>query len=229
MYIWSGKFSTQSLRYYISKIRMITSREYSDLVTLRYVNVDSGAEPAEFFDFTEIPKEKLTLLHCISLYPTPAEKANLATISYLKSKYDVPVGYSDHTKGISACLYAVALGASLIEKHFTLDSTQTFGDHQLSAEPDEMRTLVEKIQECALMIGIPEKSVTEDERNMAKAMRRGLAAARDLSRGDVLKIEDLLPLRPESEIPVNRLDDIIGKKILVDKAQFEFLKPEELA
>lgn len=93
------------------------------------------------------------ILHCISSYPTPKESTNLSVVKILLEKYACPVGYSDHTLGPEACLYAVALGARIIEKHFTLDKNQSGADHGMSADPEDLKLLCEKIRELETMLG----------------------------------------------------------------------------
>jgi sialic acid synthase SpsE len=112
------------------------------------------------FEETRVP---YVLLHCISGYPTPIEQANLNVIRALRDTYDCPVGYSDHTLGIQVAVYAVAVGAQVIEKHFTLDKNMEGPDHVMSTEPDELADLVNRIQELESILGQSEFGVYEAE------------------------------------------------------------------
>lgn len=107
---------------------------------------------------------ELAILHCISAYPAPKDSANLNAIQTLLNKYSCPIGYSDHTLGPEACVYAVALGARIIEKHFTLDKNQQGADHSMSADGADLKILCEKIRECESMLGSGElKSLPAEE------------------------------------------------------------------
>jgi sialic acid synthase SpsE len=107
----------------------------------------------------------MAILHCVSSYPVPPEQANVAAVKFLAEHLDCTMGYSDHTLGIEACLIAVALGAQIIEKHFTLDKQySSFRDHQLSADPAELALLVQKIAQTRLLLGLPGKQVQQRSR-----------------------------------------------------------------
>ena len=142
---------------------------------------------------------ELALLHCVSAYPALPEFANVRAITSLQSIPECEIGYSDHTLGITACLGAVALGARLIEKHFTLDKDySSFRDHQISADPTEMRKLAGAIREMEEVMGDGEKSVAPCEREAALSIRRSIAAARDLPEGYRIESDDLTWLRPRN-------------------------------
>lgn len=177
----------------------------------------------------EIPKDRLILLHCVSIYPTPPEKVALQSISYLRKKFDVPVGYSDHTMSSLACLSAVALGAVVIERHFTNDKNQPLGDHKFSAAPFEFKEMVENIREIEAMRGDFNSKLTKPELNMRYAMRRGLSLAKDVPAGTVLTEGHLLPLRPEKGISASRVDFVIGKRIIKDLREGHFIEEADLA
>jgi N,N'-diacetyllegionaminate synthase len=143
-----------------------------------------------------IPGE-LGILHCTSCYPTPPEQVNLQSIPFLKQHFSHTIGYSDHTIGIDAPLAAVALGARIIEKHFTIShSFSSFRDHQISAEPVEMRDLVQKIPQIGSMIGREEKTVQPCEAGMDSTIRRSIVSDKDLAAGHVIEPQDLTWIRP---------------------------------
>jgi len=177
----------------------------------------------------EIPKDKLILLHCISAYPTPPEELHLNTIPFLREKFNVPVGYSDHTLGTLACLAAVSLGAVMVEKHFTLDKNQPLGDHRLSSEPEEMKELVSGIRLLEKMLGVARNDTVEAEKKMKAPWRRGLYAREDIPRDTILTDKHIIPLCPENDFSSIEIDNIIGRKTKVDLKKLSPLRREDLA
>lgn len=156
--------------------------------------------------------ERVVLLHCVSSYPTPPEDANLLAIPELRKRFGVPVGYSDHTLGFVACLAAVALGACVIEKHFTLQKEgRTFRDHQLSADPEDLAMLTASIRSLAQMLGSGDRTAAGSDAGNKAAMRRSLAARIDIKAGTVITAEHLTCLRPGTGVPPSALDDAIGQ------------------
>jgi len=162
---------------------------------------------------SEIPKNLLILLHCVSKYPTPFEEANLHAIPFLKEKFDVPVGYSDHTIGTVACLASVCYGAVVVEKHFTLDKKQEVGDHKLSADPKDMAQLVidiRNLEKCISVTGRQEPG-TEEELNMS---RKSLVTITDIPKGATIAENMILAMRPGGGISPLEIDRIVGRKSL---------------
>ncbi len=155
----------------------------------------------------------LALLHCVSAYPTTAEDANLSAIRELVPFCDA-VGYSDHTLGIDAAVLAVALGARVIEKHFTISKDfSQFRDHQLSADPQELATLVERVRAAEAMLGGGGKRLLESETATAAAARRSIVAGKDLAKGVCLKLEDLDWLRPAGGVSPARTREFLGRSL----------------
>lgn len=155
----------------------------------------------------------VVLLHCVSAYPTPPEDANLRAIAHL-ARLGRPVGYSDHTLGIEAAVAAVALGARVIEKHFTRSKTQSaFRDHALSAEPTELKALVERVGALNAMLGDGVKRLLPVEVATAQAARRSACAATDLPAGHVLAASDVAFLRPAGGLPPARAGLILGRAL----------------
>jgi len=175
-----------------------------------------------------LPQDRLVLLHCVSSYPTPLEEANLRAIPFLRERFAVPAGYSDHTTGITACLAAVALGAVALEKHFTFDKSQLLGDHRLSADPNDLARLVSGVREIERALGRPEKVPGETERRMREAMRRSLYTRRALPAGALLEAEDVICLRPAGGLPPSALDRVIGRRVRRPLAAEELLREEDL-
>jgi N-acetylneuraminate synthase len=140
--------------------------------------------------------DEVTVMHCTSSYPARPEDVNLAAMATLGQAFGVPVGYSDHTRGTAIACAAVALGASVIEKHVTLDRTSPGPDHAASLEPGELRALVDGVRAVEASIGSPVKFPTEGERDTALVARRSLYAARPIAAGSVFVMDDLKVLRP---------------------------------
>lgn len=156
----------------------------------------------------------LALLHCVSSYPVAPEDANLAAITTLEKEFSCTIGYSDHTLGINAAVLAVALGARIIEKHFTIDKNYSdFRDHQLSADPAEMRELVDRIRETEVLLGSGEKKPAKSEKKAEHVMRRSIVAARDLSAGRVIEFEDLTWVRPGGGMSPGDEGLLLGRKL----------------
>lgn len=160
-------------------------------------------------------KKKVGLFQCTSLYPCPDEHLNLAAINYLKEKYDVPVGFSDHSVGDDTASYAVMAGASFVEKHFTLDKARESYDHRLSLEPKEMRQMIGKIRRAENMLGQGDKNLSNALEINTKKFLRCLSAKKDIKVGDKFNEDNIAIKRP---LPDKRgLDPkfyykIIGKK-----------------
>lgn len=156
---------------------------------------------------------QLALLHCVSSYPVPPEQANLRSIPALAAAFPgAAVGYSDHTVGIEAAVLAVAVGARILEKHFTLDHHHSdFRDHQLSADPAELRALVERVRTASRMLGSEGKAVQPCEAPGVLAHRRSIAAARALPKGHRLRAADLVWLRPGGGFPPGAEARVVGR------------------
>jgi N,N'-diacetyllegionaminate synthase len=153
----------------------------------------------------------LVLMHCVSAYPTPVDQANLKAIATLAT-LGYRVGYSDHTLGTQACVMAVALGARVLEKHFTISKTHSeFRDHQLSADPKEMQELVERVREANVLLGDGEKRIMKDEQ--AVAAKRSIAAACDLPAGHRLIDSDLAWLRPADGLAPGNESLLLGRAL----------------
>ncbi len=156
----------------------------------------------------------LVLLHCVSAYPTPPESANLLAMRSLERETGYPVGYSDHTLGIEAAVLSAALGARVIEKHFTLSRTQSeFRDHQLSAEPAELAELVRRVKFARAALGDGVKRLMPVEQGVAAAARRSAVARRALAAGHVIDHGDLDWLRPGGGVAPDSAAALIGRRL----------------
>ena len=172
---------------------------------------------------------KLMLLHCIAGYPTPSIDTNLNTISFLKERFDLPVGFSDHTLENETSIYAVLAGAIAIEKHFTLNSKdRSIRDHSLSFEPDQFKILVKKIREAEVILGKRNKNIRKSEKNNFQYLRRSVAALVDIPADKIIQRRHLTALRPLSGIPIEKIDKVLGKKLKVSLQKGQIIKTKHL-
>ena len=172
-----------------------------------------------------LSKENLILLHCNTEYPTPFEDVNLKAMDALCNEFGVEVGYSDHTKGIEVPIAAVALGATVIEKHFTLDRNMEGPDHKASLEPNELKAMVSAIRNIEKAIGGDgTKHVSESERKNIAIARKSIMAACDIKKGDLLTEENLTVKRPGTGISPMRWEEVIGTKAIRDFAEDEIIE-----
>lgn len=156
----------------------------------------------------------LMLMHCVSAYPTPPEQANLRNFHWLRERFNLPVGYSDHTSGSKACELAVAMGAVSVEKHFTYrKEDQDFHDHALSADPKDMKEMVEAIRQAEVYLGRVERLRAEAELPLEQHMRRSLAAAQDIELGTELSRDMVTFLRPAWGIGANDAEKAYGRRL----------------
>ena len=154
------------------------------------------------------------ILHCVSLYPTPAQVVNLKNITGLIEEFpSIPIGFSDHTNGPEFSTASIALGASVIEKHFTLDKTKIGMDNQMSSEPNEFKKLVDYSKNVYISLGKKRRTISKTEFSQRQIMRRSIILKRNLRKGHILSIKDLTLKRPGHGIPADKLKKIIGKKI----------------
>ena len=156
-------------------------------------------------------RKRITVLHANTMYPTPMEDVNLKAMQTIGQAFDIAYGYSDHTLGIEVDIAAVAMGASVIEKHFTLDKTMEGPDHKVSLEPDELKAMVKAIRNIELALGSRVKQVSNSERpNMAVA-RKSLIAKIDIKQGEQFTENNLTIKRPGAGISPMRWDEVIGQ------------------
>ncbi|MBI4662344.1 MAG: N-acetylneuraminate synthase family protein [Verrucomicrobia bacterium] len=173
--------------------------------------------------------ESVALLHCVSLYPTPAREANLRAIETLRSACGLTVGFSDHTIGIEVALMALALGARIVEKHFTLDKSRTtFRDHALSADPHDLRRLATLLHDCDEILGTGEKAPSVAEKEASTAARRSVVAARDLPAGTKLTLDDIDYLRPRNGLSPLEASRMAGRIVATPLKAHEVLLEQHL-
>lgn len=167
---------------------------------------------------------QISLLHCNTQYPTPMSDVNLRAMESLRSAFGTDVGYSDHTLGIEVPIAAVALGATVIEKHFTLDRTMPGPDHKASLEPAELKAMVHAIRNIEHALGSPDKHVTPSEDANIAVARKSIVAARHINKGEVLSDENLCAKRPGTGISPMRWDEVCGQHAIRDFEKDEIIE-----
>lgn len=181
----------------------------------------------EISDAIHVLKENgtkdLTVLHCTTEYPTPFEDVNLAAMNTIQKNFNVPIGYSDHTLGISIPVAAVAIGATIIEKHFTLDRNMDGPDHKASLEPDELKAMVDAIRSVELSIGNSEKKPVESEKKNMLVARKSLVANSSIKAGEFFTEENLTVKRPGNGISPMQWFDVLGQKAVRDFEEDELI------
>jgi N-acetylneuraminate synthase len=160
--------------------------------------------------------EEIVLLHCVSIYPPAYDAIHLRNMATLQQAFDVPVGFSDHTLGVSIPLAAIALGASLIEKHFTLDQQMEGWDHAISANPEQLKMIVEEGKHIVSALGDSKRTVSDAEIEKRNKFRRSLVTTRQLRCGHLLTESDLDAKRPGTGISPNEIDYVLGRSLALD-------------
>ena len=171
----------------------------------------------------------VALLHCLSIYPAPPEAINLRTMETWRNAFDVPVGYSDHTLGTAVPLGAVALGACAIEKHFTIDKNLDGWDHAISADPAELRELVQGSRAVFAALGSTARIVGPEEVEKRKVFRRRMVVKRDMKRGERVQVEDVDFKRPGTGIQPDELAYVLGRPITRDVCAEDEIEWADLA
>lgn len=164
------------------------------------------------------------LLHCTTSYPTPFEEANLRAIIYMKEVFQIPVGFSDHTLGIEAAIAAVALGADIIEKHFTLSKALEGPDHRTSLEPEEFSVMVSSLRNVEKALGRSQKSATVSEEKNKKVVRKSIVARKKIMCGEQFTEENLTTKRPGTGISPMKWYDIVGQYAKKDFEEDEMIE-----
>ena len=168
--------------------------------------------------------KKIIALHCTTNYPCPMEEVNLLAMNTIKEAFKIKVGYSDHTLGIEVPIAAVALGAEVIEKHFTLDKNMEGPDHRASLDPTELKLMVKSIRNIEKALGDGVKKPNKSEELIKKVVRRRVIIARDLEKGHILTEEDLEYKRANNGIEVEFYENVLGKKLVYSKSKEDILE-----
>lgn len=169
-------------------------------------------------------KQDITILHCNTEYPTPYNDVNLRAMQEIEKKFGTKVGYSDHTNGIEVPIAAVAMGACIIEKHFTLDRNMEGPDHKASLEPEELKKMVESIRNIELALGSGHKVVSPSEKKNIEIARKSIVAARDIVKGEILSESNLAVKRPGNGISPMRWNEVVGSRAIRDFCEDEVIE-----
>lgn len=172
---------------------------------------------------------KLILLHCTTNYPCPSEEVNLRVIQTLKKNFNLPVGYSDHTLGIIVPIMAVAMGAKVLEKHFTLDKNLLGPDHKASLEPEELKEMVEAIRKTEIALGTGVKKSNKSEEKIKKIIRKSIIAKIDIPKRTKITKNMLIIKRPGIGIEPKYLNKVIGKRAKKNIKKDSLIKFQDLA
>jgi len=168
-------------------------------------------------------KENITVLHANTMYPTPMEDVNLKAMVTIGNTFDIAYGYSDHTLGIEVDIAAVAMGASCIEKHFTLDKTMEGPDHKASLEPDELKAMVKSMRNIELALGSSIKKPSKSETPNINIARKSIVAQSAIKKGDMLSEDNLTIKRPGDGISPMRWDEVVGSIATQDYSADELI------
>lgn len=194
---------------HIPLLDYISKKNKPTIISTGLSNISEVEEAVNTFYSND--NHKVSLLHCVSNYPSSLKNLNVKVIKTLKRVFDVPVGFSDHTLGTTAPSIAVALGADIVEKHFTLDRNMEGPDQKLSLPPDMFKEMVEKIRDVEKGLGDGLKKPVEDEK-MIKNARRSITAKNTIDKGEEISEKDLKITRPENGIKPKFLEIILGRK-----------------
>lgn len=178
--------------------------------------LDEVEEALKVLEKAGTPRKNVILLHCTTQYPTPYEAVNLRAMNALATLGAAAVGYSDHTQGIEVPVAAVALGAKVIEKHFTLDRNLPGPDHKASLEPGELKNMVDSIRHIEAALGSGDKVVAEAERPNIEVARKSIVAAREIKSGEVLTEENITVKRPGNGVSPMLWDSVLGTSAVRD-------------
>jgi N-acetylneuraminate synthase len=240
--IGSGEITNAPLLLHIAKTGMpvILSTGMSTLADVEdalsvlafgYVHTDEPASVAAFRNALQSPKgqemlqERVALLHCTTEYPTSFPDVNLRAMDTLSLAFGLPVGISDHTRGYSVAIAAVARGACIVEKHFTLDRKLPGPDHKASLEPDELAAMVQAIREVEQALGSPRKLVTSTEAENQAVARKSLVALQNIAEGEPFTRDNLGVKRPGVGVSPNRFWEFLGRKATRNYCADEMIVP----
>ena len=193
-------------------LRKIASKHRPVIMSTGMSNLDEIAAAIDVLERGGLRRDQITLLHCNTEYPTPFCDVNLAAMHTIAERFGVKVGYSDHTRGIEVPIAAVAMGAQVIEKHFTLDCYMEGPDHKASLEPDRLKAMVDAIRNVEQAIGSADKHATASETPNKVVARKSIVAARDIAEGEILTEENITVKRPGNGISPMQWDEVLGTR-----------------
>ena len=193
-------------------LRKIASKHRPVIMSTGMCEMQEIADALAVLEAGGLTRDQITLLHCNTQNPTPFADVNLAAMHTIAATFGTKVGYSDHTRGIEVPIAAVAMGAKVIEKHFTLDCNMEGPDHKASLEPHQLKAMVDAIRNVEEAIGSAEKHATASETPNKEVARKSIVAARAIAKGEVLTEENITVKRPGNGISPMLWDSVIGTK-----------------
>jgi N,N'-diacetyllegionaminate synthase len=206
---------------YLRKIGRLNKKV---ILSTGMANLGEVESAINILDQAGTKREEITILHCTTDYPTQYEDVNLAAMLTLKHAFKLPVGYSDHSLGIEIPIAAVAMGARVIEKHFTLNKAMTGPDHAASVSPEELSAMVKAIRHVEIAMGDGIKKAASGEKKNKPIARRSIVTARSIKKGDAFTSDNIVAKRPGSGISPIHWDQIVGKKALKNFAPDELIE-----
>ena len=192
-------------------LRKIASKGRKVIISTGMCEMEEIEAALQVLEAGGLKRSDILVLHCNTEYPTPMSDVNLRAMLDIRNRLGVEVGYSDHTRGIEVPIAAVALGAKVIEKHFTLDKTMTGPDHKASLEPDELKSMVDAIRNIESALGDGRKRVTESERPNIVVARKSIVASRPIAKGEMLTEENIAVKRPGNGVSPMLWDSVLGR------------------
>ncbi len=192
-------------------LRKIASKGRKVIISTGMCEMEEIEAALQVLEAGGLKRSDILVLHCNTEYPTPMSDVNLRAMLDIRNRLGVEVGYSDHTCGIEVPIAAVALGAKVIEKHFTLDKTMAGPDHKASLEPDELKAMVDAIRNIESALGDGRKRVTESERPNIVVARKSIVASRPIAKGEMLTEENIAVKRPGNGVSPMLWDSVLGR------------------
>ena len=214
----SGEITNKPLLEFIAQFDMpvIMSTGMADLNEIQLA--------IEVLSNNKLTRENITILHCTSQYPASFENINLRAITSMKKKFNLNIGYSDHTLGAEASIAAVSLGATIIEKHITLDSNMPGPDHKASMEPKDFQDMVSAIRNIERGLGDGRKAPTSEELEMRTVARKSLVANKKIEKGEIFTQENLTVKRPGNGVSPMSINEVIGTKAVYSFEENDLIK-----
>lgn len=198
-------------------LRQLASNKLPVILSTGMAKMNEISEAIDvLLDQGNLSREDITVLHCNTDYPTPMHDVNLRAMQTIKDAFKVSVGYSDHTKGFEIAIAAVAMGATVIEKHFTLDRNMPGPDHKASLEPDELKAMVKAIRNIEIAMGDGIKQPSPSEQKNIQIARKSIHLSKAVKQGDTLTEEHLVTRRPATGISPMDIDIVVGRRVVKD-------------
>lgn len=208
-------------------LELVGSYNQPTILSTGMSNIDEIEDAINVLENSGLHESKIALLHCTTEYPAPLKEVNLRVLKTLKDTFNKKIGYSDHTLGTLVPIAAVSMGASIIEKHFTLSRSMQGPDHKASLEPSELKKMIESIRNVELVLGSKEKHITKSEKKNRLVARKSLVAALPIKKGSSFTRENLTAKRPGTGISPMKLMEILDHKASRDFDLNELIELDE--